>query len=143
MPKRVVISAVNLIEGGPLTVLREALASAERTLPPEWEIIALVHRADLIVADRARAISVPKAKRSWLHRLYYEWIAFQDLSRRLEPDLWVALHDITPRVTARRQVVYCHNPSPFYDPSLRESLLAPRFYLFTQLYQHLYRAFIR
>jgi glycosyltransferase involved in cell wall biosynthesis len=140
---RIVVSAVNFTEGGPLTVLRECLASAVAVLPAEWEIVALVHRADLVNAPRVRMISIPSSKKSWFHRLYWEWFGFRRISRELKPTLWLSLHDITPRVLATRQAVYCHNPSPFYRISLREALLEPTFLMFNQFYAFLYRIFIR
>lgn len=139
---RIVISAVNFTEGGPLTVLRECLASAAAVLPVEWELVALVHHAELIDEPRVRLISIPSAKKSWFHRLYWEWFGFKRISRELKPVLWLSLHDITPRVLAKRQAVYCHNPSPFYRISLREALLEPKFFLFNQLYALLYRVLI-
>lgn len=140
---RIVISAINFTEGGPLTVLRECLASAIAVLPAKWEIVALVHRADLVDEPRVRFISIPSAKKSWFHRLYWEWFGFKRISRKLKPALWLSLHDITPRVSAARQAVYCHNPSPFYRINLREALMDPKFFLFNQFYTYLYRAFIR
>ena len=80
---RIVVSAVNFTEGGPLTVLRECLASAVAVLPAEWEIVALVHRADLVNAPRVRMISIPSSKKSWFHRLYWEWFGFRRISREL------------------------------------------------------------
>lgn len=139
---RIVVSAVNFTEGGPLTVLRECLASAIAVLPAEWEVIALVHRADLINEPRVRLISIPSSKKSWFHRLYWEWFGFRQISEKLKPSLWLSLHDITPRVSATRQAVYCHNPSPFYRISLREALMEPSFFMFNQFYALLYRIFI-
>lgn len=141
--KRVVISAVNFSEGGPLTVLIECLASAAETLGPEWDIVALVHDQALIQQPRVRTIAFPASKRSWRTRLGLEWGGgFMALSRELNPDLWLSLHDITPRVQARRQAVYCHNPSPFYALSWREARLEPTFALFNLFYAQLYRMFI-
>jgi glycosyltransferase involved in cell wall biosynthesis len=140
---RIVVSAVNFTEGGPLTVLRECLAAAAAVLPAKWELVALVHRADLIDEPRVRLISIPSAKKSWFHRLYWEWFGFGRISRELKPALWLSLHDITPRVSATRQAVYCHNPSPFYRIRLREALMEPTFLMFNQLYALLYRLFIR
>ncbi len=139
---RVVVSAVNFTEGGPLTVLRECLASAAAVLPIEWELVVLVHRADLINEPRVHPIAIPSSKKSWLHRLYWEWFGFMRLSRELAPDLWLSLHDITPRVSVKRQVVYCHNPSPFYRVGLREALWEPKFLAFNLLYGLLYRIMI-
>lgn len=139
---RIVVSAVNFTEGGPLTVLRECLASAIAVLPAEWEVVALVHRADLIHEPLVRLVSIPSSKKSWFHRLYWEWFGFKRISRELKPALWLSLHDITPRVSATRQAVYCHNPSPFYRISLREALMEPTFLMFNQFYAFLYRVFI-
>lgn len=139
MPKRLVVSAVNLVEGGTLTVLRDCLNTAARILAPEWEIIALVHDRKLFTTDEVRYIEFPYAKRSWLRRMYHEFWKFNALSRQLKPDVWLSLHDISPRVEAPRQVVYCHNPSPFYRPRLREALWEPGFFLFTLFYRYLYR----
>jgi glycosyltransferase involved in cell wall biosynthesis len=139
---RVVVSAVNFTEGGPLTVLRECLASAAAVLPAQCELIALVHGADLIKESRVRFVPIPSSKRSWFHRMYWEWFGFYRISRELKPALWLSLHDVTPRVSATRQAVYCHNPSPFYRIRLRDAMMEPRFLIFNQLYALLYRLFI-
>lgn len=136
--KTVVISAVNFSEGGPLTVLRECLAAAVESLPPDWDIIALVNNRNLLNLPRVRMIEMPDAKRAWWRRLRWEWFGFQHLSIELKPDLWLSLHDVTPRVKARRQAVYCHNPSPFYALSPREILLEPKLFLFRLFYARLY-----
>ncbi|OIQ97575.1 glycosyl transferases group 1 [mine drainage metagenome] len=140
--KVLVISAVNFTEGGPLTILRDCLASASHYLPSDWKIVALVHDKGLVNAARVKLISVPNAKSSWIKRLYYEWVVFRKISKKLKPDLWFSLHDITPRVISRRQVVYCHNPSPFYKLSLREAIFEPKFLIFNLFYKYLYGVFI-
>jgi glycosyltransferase involved in cell wall biosynthesis len=139
MKRRLVISAVNFTEGGPMTVLRHCLESASRTLSDNWEIIALVHNAELVGIDGIQYIEFPKAKKSWIQRLYFEFWKFNELSQQLNADYWLSLHDISPRVSTPRQSVYCHNPSPFYKPRLREVLWEPSFYLFCLFYRYLYR----
>ena len=141
--KTIVVSAVNLIEGGALTVLRESLASAIEVLPAEWEIIALVHDAGLIRLPRVRIVEIPDAKTSWWRRLRWEWFGFRKLSLQWKPEFWLSLHDITPRVHARHQAVYCHNPAPFYRVHPREILQEPKLLLFSLLYGSLYRLNIR
>jgi len=143
MRKTVVVSAVNFTEGGPLTVLRESLASAIEVLPPEWDIIALVHDESLIRLPRVRTVAIPDAKTSWWRRLRWEWFGFSKLSQQWEPELWLSLHDITPRVHARYQAVYCHNPAPFYRVGMREMLHEPKLLLFSIFYAGLYRLHIR
>lgn len=141
--KRLVVSAVNFNDGGPLTVLIESLDAAAELLGEEWEIIALVHDVGLIKNPRVRSIAYPETKRSWGTRLLLEWHRFAVVSQQLQPDLWLSLHDITPRVQARRQVVYCHNPAPFYHVTWREAVLEPKFLLFNWFYKYLYRINIK
>lgn len=143
MQRHLVISAVNFSEGGPLTILRESLDAAVATLGSGWTITALVHDCALISDSRIQTIEFPDSKQSWLRRLRLEWIDFGKISCELKADLWISLHDITPRVSARRQAVYCHNPSPFYRPTWREARFDPAFILFNKFYLHLYRRFIR
>ena len=141
--KTAVVSAVNFTEGGPLTVLRESLAAAAEALPAEWDIVALVHDESLISHPRVRTVSIPDAKTSWWRRLRWEWFGFNKLSQQWEPELWLSLHDITPRVNARYQAVYCHNPAPFYRVGLREILHEPKLLFFSILYSGVYRLRIR
>lgn len=141
--RRVVVSAVNFTEGGPLTVLRDCLRAAVATLPDEWEIVALVHDTALVKEPRVRLVPFPQAKGSWAKRLTLEWRGFEQHFRDEPVDLWLSLHDVTPRVQARRQAVYCHNPAPFYDLPWHEARLEPKLWLFNRFYAYLYGAFIR
>jgi glycosyltransferase involved in cell wall biosynthesis len=138
MKKRIIISAVNFTEGGPLTVLRDCLAAASSRLGGNWEIIALVHDINLINTPNIRLIPFPLAKKSWFSRLYHEWYVFWKLSLKFKPDIWFSLHDITPWVSSKRRIVYCHNPSPFYKISWKEAKLDPSFFLFNVFYRYLY-----
>jgi glycosyltransferase involved in cell wall biosynthesis len=140
--RHLVVSAVNFSEGGPLTVLRDSLATAAATLGDRWRITALVHDHALVDVPGVETLAFPQSKSSWFRRIALEWWGFARLSRRLKPDMWLSLHDMTPRVTARRQAVYCHNPSPFYAPSVIEAWYDPGFFAFNKLYLWLYRAFI-
>lgn len=139
--RSLVVSAINLSEGGPLTVLVDCLRTAEATLGPEWQITALVHDRRLIQSDRIKLIEFPQSRRSWLARVRYEWRTFKGLFGNKTVDLWLSLHDITPRVKASRQAVYCHNPSPFYSSNLCEVYYDPKFYIFNKLYMYVYRVF--
>lgn len=134
-----VVSAVNLVEAGPLSILRDCLAYASRALTADYRVIALVHRASLVDAPGVELREFPDAKRSWGRRLWHEYVRFRAVSRELQPYLWLSLHDITPAVHAERQAVYCHNPSPFYRLRLADARLDPRFALFALGYGWLYR----
>ena len=143
LKKIIVISAVNLVEAGALTILKECLEFLSRDLPNKYEIIALVNKKELCFFENIKYLEFPKSKKMWINRLYYEYCYFYKLARRLNPFLWLSLQDITPNVTVNRLAVYCHNPSPFYLLSLKEALLDPKFALFNLLYKHLYSTNIK
>lgn len=143
MKKRVVVSAVSFTEGGPLTILNSCLSSFKKQFGETWEMTALVHNASLVNVEGIEFLEFPLAKRSWLARLYYEWWAFSALSKQLKPDLWLSLHDITPRVHTSRQAVYCHNPSPFYRLPWQEAWMDKRLFVFSLLYKWVYGLGIR
>lgn len=136
-----VISGVNLVEGGTLTVLRECVDAAARVLP-DWRVVVMAHDPALITTPGVEVRAFPRAKSRWHRRVWLEWVGFESISRELDADLWLSLHDMTPRVHARRQAVYCHNPAIFYRLSWRERFLEPKLLAFNLFYGALYGAFI-
>jgi glycosyltransferase involved in cell wall biosynthesis len=138
-----IISAVNLTEGGPLSVLQDFVAAACDTLAAEWDIVVFLHDRRLVAADRPRFIEVPYAKRSWLLRLWVEWHQFRGHAARLRPDLWISLQDISPNVGDVRQAVYCHNPIPFFPVRWRDAFFQPKHLAFRLAYAWLYRINLR
>lgn len=139
MKKVIVVSAVNLVEGGPLTILQECLKYLSANLTDEYEIIALVNRKELSPFENIKYLEFPASKKSWFNRLYYEYYYFSKLAKQFNPFLWLSLHDITPNVAVNRLAVYCHNPSPFYKLSFKEVMIDPKFALFNIFYKYLYR----
>lgn len=141
LARTLVVSGVNLVEGGPLAVLRDCVAAAREALPG-WRIVVLAHDAALIATPGVEVLAFPKAKSRWLRRLLLEWHGLGPLSRELRADLWLCMHDMTARVQARRQAVYCHNPAAFAKATWRQAWFDPTLYAFTLLYRFLYGAFI-
>lgn len=141
--ENVVISGINLTNGGPLSILHECVNYAALHLNERFHIIVLVNNADLIKKSGVTVYEFPWSKKNWLFRLYYEYYFFLRLSKRLKPYLWLSLHDITPKIKSKIQAVYCHNPSPFYRISAREMILDPKFTLFNVFYKYLYKINIR
>ena len=138
----IVVSAVALVSGGPLTILRQAVEAARAS--GDANFLFLVHDAgSWEESGNVRFLSFPLARRSYLRRLSTEYRRFPKLSRRWRPDVWLSLHDVTPPVTARRQAVYCHNPLPYWKPTLRDLRLHPFEVVRSFLYGFVYRTFAR
>jgi glycosyltransferase involved in cell wall biosynthesis len=140
---RIVLSGVNFVEGGPLSVFKDALQELAGHYASRYEIVALVHRRGLFDIDGVTYIEFPRVKSSWLRRLRFEYWSLRAFSRRLRPYLWLSMHDMTPNVTAEVRAVYCHNPSPFYRLGAREALTDWKFSLFTFFYRYLYAINLR
>lgn len=138
--KRLVISGINMVSGGILSILRDCI-SASRAWQDEFELILLVHKKSLVadISGGCTILEYPWSKKSWFLRCFYEYVYFYFLSRRLKPWLWLSLHDMTPLVKAEHQAVYCHNAAPFYHLKPGEYLLDKKFTLFTWFYRYLYR----
>ena len=100
--KKIVVSAVNFTEGGPLSILKECLEYLSTNLTGTYEIIALVNDKHLFGYENIKFYLFPRAKKSWLAclltRLYYEYIYFLSFSKKVKPFLWLSLHDITTNV---------------------------------------------
>lgn len=138
----VVVSAVALVTGGPFTILKKAVASARASAKANF--LFLVHDAHhWQESENVRFLGFPWARTSYLHRIIAEYLILPALSRRWRPDVWLSLADTTPPVTAARQVVYCHNPLPYWRPTLREFRLAPFEVFRSFVYGLAYRAFAR
>lgn len=111
-----VVSSVNLRKGGTLTILNDCLRELSPLTRSEgWRVVALVHRKELALYDGIEYIEIPWSVRTWAHRLWCEYVTMHGISKRIgNIDLWLSLHDTTPRVKARHQAVYCHNAYPFF-----------------------------
>lgn len=143
--KTIVVSGINLFTGGTLKVMQDCIASLSAYAGREYRIVALVHREDLYPAyPNVEYISFPKSRKSWLYRLYYEYIGFRKLSQKLSPYVWFSMHDTTPNVYARYRMVYCHNPFPFYKAGWKGLWMQPGIFLLSLLTRHvIYRVNIR
>lgn len=113
--KQLVISAVNLRKGGTLTILRQCLSFLSTWAPQAgYQVTALVHKRELADFPNIHYIELPWAASGWLKRLWCEYVTMGRISRELgDIELWLSLHDTTPRVQAKRQAVYCQTSFPF------------------------------
>ena len=144
MKKLIVISAINLRSGGTLSILQDLLKYVDANMSISYEIIALVHSKKKINKTKnIRYIEFPNSVKSYLYRLYYEYFYFYKLSNKLNPYLWLSLQDISPRVNASIQAVYCHNPAPFYKPSKNIFFLDKKFFFQNLFYKFIYQINIK
>ena len=143
--KTIVLSGINLIEGGPLTVYEECLRCIEKYFLENYEIVALVHNRELFSEfdSRIKFIEFMDSKKSYLKRFYYEYFYFKRLSKKLKPYLWFSLHDMTPNVVTDKRAVYCHNPIIFYDVKRKDVINEFKMFMFSRFYKYIYKINIK
>ncbi len=143
--KRIVISAVNLRKGGTLEILRQCLAYLSSVAKENrWEVIALVHKQELVDYPNIHYIEIPWSIEGWGKRLWCEYIIMYKISKQIirdygEIDLWFSLHDTTPRVVAKRQATYCHTAFPFFKWRFSDFKFDKKIPLFGMLIKFAYK----
>lgn len=136
------MSAVNLRKGGTLTVLRDCLQYLSGR--PDLHVTAIVHKRSLCDYPGIDYIEIPWSVQGWLKRLRCEYITMNRISASLPPtDLWLSLHDTTPRVKAKRQAVYCHTPFPFMKSRPRDWRMDYKIALFSLFTRYAYKWNVR
>jgi glycosyltransferase involved in cell wall biosynthesis len=137
----IVISGINMTNSGILSILDDCLLFLSKyTEGKNIRIIALVPSKSLVtdICD-VEYLEFPQSKKLWIFRLYYEFFHFKKLSEKLNADIWFSLHDLSPRVIAKRKFVYCHNPSPFFKPGWKDWRYAFKICFFSVFYKYAYR----
>ena len=144
--KTIVISGINLFEGGPLSIYYDCLdAIRESGIWKKDRIIAFVHKKSLFkkYEDIVKLIELPKSRQNYLFRIYYEYFYFYKISRKNHVDVWFSVHDITPRVEAEKLYTYCHSPAPFIKADVTKIRYSWRVFLASVLYRYFYRINIK
>ncbi|WP_069874142.1 glycosyltransferase [Fusibacter sp. 3D3] len=145
--KKIIISGINLFEGGPLSVYKDCLDTIiEHEYDKEHKIIAFVHKKILFseYPNTIQFIELPNSRKNYFWRLWYEYFYFKKFSKlERDIDIWISLHDITPNVVANNQFTYCHNPSPFLKPEIANFRYSPTNFLFSLFYKYLYKINIK
>lgn len=138
--KLIVISAVNLVEAGTLAILRECLSYLSvLAAESNYRVLAIVFKRELADFPNIEYIETQWPKKSWLNRLWFEYVSMYQLSKKLDPVyLWFSLHDTSPTVKAQRRAVYCHNSYFHYKWKLHDLIFAPKIALFSIFTKFIY-----
>lgn len=134
--KTIVVSGVNIRKGGTLTIMRDCLRFLSEEVSADNRVVALVHDKSLFPFDGIEFIECKDSAKSWFKRLRTEYYDMYRISKEIgHINLWLSLHDTTPRVEADVQAVYCQTSFPFLRWHIRDGLFdkkIPLFALFTR-----------
>jgi len=133
-----------MVEGGIFTILDNCLQKISNySKTKDLIVIALVNDKSKFDYPNIQYIEFPKSKKHWFLRLYYEYFYFKKFSKKIKPDVWFSLHDVSPNVVAKKRFVYCHHPTVFYKSTIKDWKFDYKIGVFSILYKYLYRINIR
>lgn len=145
--KTLVLSGINIYEGGPLTIYKDILSAlSQGGYLLKYHVTAFVHKKELFqefCGTDIHFIELPNSRKNYGIRLYYEYVWFYKYSLRNTVDIWVSLHDISPNVCSERLYTYCHNPTPFCAGNREVRKYDKTVFYMTKFYKFLYRINIR
>ena len=143
----ILISGVNLTEGGPLSIMADAVKAFTQYYLHNYKLVLLVNNKSLFPAlannPSVEILEYAYPKKSWFLKLWFEYVHCRSISKKINPDLWFAIHDVTPSVITKNKVVYCHNPAPFYKLTLKEIWNEKTLFFFHFFYSIIYNINIR
>lgn len=129
-----------MVEGGIFTILDNCLHKiSDYSKNKELKVIALVHDKSKFNYPNIEYLEFPKSKKYWIYRLYYEYFYFKKLSKKIKPDIWLSLHDVSPNVICKKRFVYCHHPTIFYKSTYTDWKFDYKIGVFSILYNYLFQ----
>jgi len=116
--------------GGALTILREYYELATKDKDNKW--VFVISTPKLIEKDNIRVLNFPWIKKTWLHRLFFDYFIAHKLVKKFEANEIISLQNIVIPKTKIKQTLYLHQPLPFIEKRYRfhEN---PRFWVYQNL----------
>jgi glycosyltransferase involved in cell wall biosynthesis len=113
--KVLVISAVNITNGGPSVVLQDYINSLDTSY--------FVDKIFLVINSNTRIEKTNKTNikyliynyplKNFFFRLFFEYFHLFFLSLKLKSDYWISFNDITPFCISKKKSIYIHSPISF------------------------------
>lgn len=108
---RIMVFDVPAESGGALSVLYDFYEEFKKNEKNEY--IFVVSTPKLIETKNIRVLRFPWIKKSWIHRLYFDYFIAPKLIEKYKADKILSLQNIIIPRTKINQTVYVHNALPF------------------------------
>ena len=134
MTKIIGVSAQNIIEGGPLTILKFFLDDFKKQVKDHHIVYVYLNNKKLVDTKKFnrkqfKFIYLPKSSGNYFYKLYYQFFYFNKVSLKIKFDTWISLQDLVPNVNANKKICYFHTPIIFHNMSFKEIFFEPSSYL--------------
>lgn len=142
MKKKLVISAQNIFEGGPLIILKKLIEQL-KNYDDKYEITIFVYKKKILgiknLSKKINIIEIEKSRNTYFHRIYYEFFFLRKYSMKYNPDIWISMQDFLPNIFAKKKIVYFHTPIIFYKMSFKEIYFEPKTFFRSIYYKFIYK----
>lgn len=138
--KIIVLSGANIRYGGNLSIYFDCLDELVKEKYQEYKIVAFVCDKKLFnkYKEKIEIIELNKTLRSYLQRIINEYFYYKHYSKDKDIYLWLSLNDFSPRVKAKKQYTYCHNPLPFYNMKISNIKYDFTTFIMTVFFKYVY-----
>lgn len=120
---RIMVFDVPAVSGGALSVLHDFYDAYKENQNNEY--IFVVSLPELKETNNIKVLRFPWIKKSWFHRIYFDYVIAPLLVRKYKVDEIFSLQNVIVPNVKKYQTVYVHNSLPFseYRFSFRENRL--------------------
>jgi len=127
---RILVFDVPAETGGALAILEEWHRKAVQDSSNSW--LFVVSWPQLYETSNVKILRYPWVKRSWLHRLYFDYFVAPGLVAKYAPDEILSLQNVTIPRTAVPQTLYVHHAVAFIDRRFR-LIESPRLWVYQNI----------
>lgn len=109
---RIIVFNVAAEHGGALTILKEFYNEVSKNYTDiNW--VFIVSTPILEQRRHITILSYSWVKKSWFHRLFFEYLYIPRIIKEINPDLIFSMQNISVKSNSIKQVIYLHQPIPF------------------------------
>ena len=110
---RIMVFDVPAENGGALTILNQYYEKAVKNTSNEW--IFVISTPNLKDTVNVKVINYPWIKKSWFHRLYFDYFIAHKIVKEYKADEVLSLQNLTIHKARTKQILYLHQPLPFVE----------------------------
>lgn len=110
---RIMVFDIPAENGGALTILKQYYEIAKKDTLNEWYFVI---STPILAADgHITILNYPWIKKSWLHRLYFDYFKAKKIVNNHQIDKVLSLQNVTIPKIKINQTLYLHQPLPFVE----------------------------
>lgn len=116
---KIMVFDVAAESGGATSILYDFYDEIKAMQSNEYQWIFILSVLNLDETENIKVMRFPWIKKSWIHRLFFEYVICPILLRKYNVNRLVSLQNLTIPFTKTEQILYVHNSIPFVEYKFR------------------------